>query len=138
MNVKLYDDHYPYRQASKLVMPVVNAILQIIADRNAKLPELDVPKLSDVCSAVAAQPNAAIRYINDDAVNMSFDEKVERLVWLAFQFGLCQGHAMCAEEFGPDSVYDQVIDKFLNTPIEQLKPHKLPSHEELIKRTRMQ
>ena len=95
-----HEDRYPYQNFSGAIQQLTVAIKDAMAGK--KIADWIGPGLQSPVDHVCIQPGRLIEMLNENPLDSETDTngnpKLERLVWLAFQFGVCQGYAMKQEE----------------------------------------
>lgn len=83
---------FPFRDAEFIIKALFNQVSALIMGRRP--PKWTGPKLAEPVHVVAMQP--ADRLENMKSLEM--DEALSDLIWLAFQFGCCQGYHLAEQE----------------------------------------
>ena len=103
--MKTFDDKYPYSDAETVFIKPLAKLMDGMGDEHGFLPSWEGPPLVSPLAHCCLQPLDALK----KACYQDLEKQVEQFLWLAFQFGICQGHAM---RDGEVSDYKLVIEKF--------------------------
>lgn len=126
MSVKTNKNRYPYC-LSRLADPVVVALKAVIAGK--PLPKWTGVKFAEPITHTTQQPLDRLKQFADTEDPLDFDEKLERLVEIAVQYGICQGYAMRkAEVKTTEDTYGKIaaILERLEERDKKAKPKKPP------------
>lgn len=115
-----FNHRFPYRDVEKAFMGQLMDCLEKAGSDDSFYGKWKGPLLTAPVDHICLQPQEVLDKL---AYHLEWKDRAKRILWLAFQFGVCQGYAMRGQEHADDQPIRDALEHLKS------KLEKLPNAE---------